>query len=477
MFSTSILTTLATAALTFSNLAQASTAACNPLTAATSCSPDKALATSFAEDFNTNSSWFNVVSTSDEVFYTDDGLKLTLAKRFDNPSLKSDFYIMYGKLEVIFKAAEGTGIVSSFYLQSDDLDEVDLEWLGGDDTQVQSNYFSKGNTSTYDRGAYHSVNSPQTTFHNYTIDWQMEQLVWYIDGVAVRTLKNDTSNGYPQSPMYVMMGIWAGGDPSNEPGTIEWAGGETDYSKAPFSMYVKRVVVSDYSSGSEYIYTDKTGSWTSIEAKGGSINGRFDKANDEFDALVDGGSISSESSSYSSTSSSSSSTSSASPSSSTTSAPASSTTSSSSLSSKIHDGLSSSRSRVETVYRSGASSLKSSITSRIKSTYSSLVTRDSDSSEASATPTSDTNSTTSSSTSTSSTFNSSTTLTTATKTDSDGSLDSDDSSNGTSSSKSTHSVSTHESSASAPLSTPVGLKTFKAIITTIGVASIALLFL
>ncbi|CCH41217.1 Xyloglucan endotransglucosylase/hydrolase protein 4 [Wickerhamomyces ciferrii] len=306
---------------------------CNPLKTS-SCSPNKALATSFSTDFKEESSWFHAATVKEQVHYTDEGLKLTLAKRFDNPSVKSNFYIMYGKLEVILKASPGTGIVSSFYLQSDDLDEIDLEWTGTDDTQVQTNFFSKGNTTTYDRGKFHQVDSPQSQYHNYTIDWSLDELVWYVDGQVIRTLKNDTTDGYPQSPMYVVLGIWAGGDPDNAPGTIQWSGGETDYTKVPFNMYVERVVVTDYSSGSEYSYTDNSGDWTSIEAKDGSVNGRHDDAEKEFETLVAGGTISSDQSSSESSSSSDSS---------------SSSSDDDESSSSYHDGLSSSRSRVESV--------------------------------------------------------------------------------------------------------------------------------
>ena len=41
------------------------------------------------------------------------------------------------------KAAPGVGVVSSLVLQSDDLDEVDFEWLGADD-QVRWNNFAAG---------------------------------------------------------------------------------------------------------------------------------------------------------------------------------------------------------------------------------------------------------------------------------------------------------------------------------------------
>lgn len=52
-----------------------------------------------------------------------------------------------------------------------------------------------------------------------------------------------------------------------------WAGGETDYSKGPYTMYLKSMTVTDYSTGSSYRYSDNTGSWQSIVAEGGKVNG------------------------------------------------------------------------------------------------------------------------------------------------------------------------------------------------------------
>ncbi|GMM32123.1 transglycosylase [Martiniozyma asiatica (nom. inval.)] len=267
-----------------------SLATCNPVST-TGCSADAALATSVADDFKEASNNYLPYKAASQIFYGDDGLELTIAKRYDNPSLMSDFYIMFGRLEVSLKSASGKGIISSFFLQSDDLDEIDFEWFGGDISQMQSNYFSKGNTTVYDRGQYHSMADPRADYHNYTLDWTESALTWYIDGTAVRTLTNDSSGGYPQSPMRVFFGIWAGGDPDNSEGTIEWAGGLTDYSDAPFSMYINNLIVSDYSTGDEYSYSDQTGDWTSIVAKNGEVLGRKSEAIKEFAQLVGGSTI------------------------------------------------------------------------------------------------------------------------------------------------------------------------------------------
>jgi beta-glucanase (GH16 family) len=128
---------------------------------------------------------------------------------------------MFGKVEVTLKAAPGAGIVSSVVLQSDDLDEIDWEWLGADSTEVQSNYFGKGQTTTYNRGAFHPNPDNQANFNTYTIDWTADQILWQINGQTVRSLlPANADNQYPQTPMQIKIGAWSGGDSSNAPGTI-----------------------------------------------------------------------------------------------------------------------------------------------------------------------------------------------------------------------------------------------------------------
>jgi beta-glucanase (GH16 family) len=166
------------------------------------------------------------------------------------------------------RAGTGTGIVSSVVLESDDLYEVDWEWLGGYPDEVQTDYFGKGNTTSYDRGGTTNVTDTQSTTHNYTIDWTSEAIVWYVDGTAVRTLNYDDAldgKNYPQTPMRLILGIWAGGDSDNAEGTITWAGGETDYDDGPFTMTVESVSIYNANPASSYTYGDETGDWTSIK--------------------------------------------------------------------------------------------------------------------------------------------------------------------------------------------------------------------
>lgn len=206
------------------------------------------------------------------------GASFTVARGGDAPQLNSLFYIMFGRVEITMKAAPGAGIVSSLVLESDDLDEIDIEWLGANPDEMQSNYFGKGRTTTYNRGQFHAVQGTQAQWIKYTIDWTQDRIVWMAGGKVVRTLtqKDAAEDQYPQTPMRIKFGSWAGGDPStNAPGTVSWARGPTDYSKGPFTMQVQSVVIADYSTGKEYRYKDTSGTWGSIEAVGGAVNGNF----------------------------------------------------------------------------------------------------------------------------------------------------------------------------------------------------------
>lgn len=136
---------------------------------------------------------------------------------------------MFGRYEVTMKAAPGQGIVSTLVLQSDDLDEIDWELLGSYDTQGQTNYFGKGEASTSPRAVSYKL-SDTTYQHTYGVQWTSSQITWSVDGTIVRTLRaQDAFGQYPQTPCRLKIGAWAGGDPSNAPGTIAWAGGDTDY--------------------------------------------------------------------------------------------------------------------------------------------------------------------------------------------------------------------------------------------------------
>ncbi|KAJ8606896.1 hypothetical protein MRB53_040649 [Persea americana] len=255
-------------------LAQTSTD-CNPLK--TTCKSDPGLAqSSFTTDFTSDhSKWTSLPGTS--INYGSNGAEFTISKDGNAPTMQTDFYMFFGKVDVVMQASPGQGIVSSIVLESDDLDEIDWEFVGGDTANVQSNFFGKGDTTTYNRGTYIPVASPQTQFHTYTVEHTSEAITWSIDGNVVRTVPyaSPLANGganFPQTPMRVKLGSWAAGGANSPAGTVQWAGGATDFSKAPFTMIVKSVSITNYNPASSYSYGDNSGSFGSIK-KDGAVSG------------------------------------------------------------------------------------------------------------------------------------------------------------------------------------------------------------
>ncbi|KAL5608563.1 hypothetical protein FOVSG1_003244 [Fusarium oxysporum f. sp. vasinfectum] len=221
--------------------------------------------------------------------YNKKGAKFTIKEETNAPTIATEKYIFFGRVDVELQAAPGQGIVTAIVLQADTLDEIDWECLGGDTTQVQSNYLSKGDTTTYDRGDFHNVTKPLTTFHKYSIEWNKNAVQWIIDGNVVRTLKAAEVKGFPQSPMQIKLGIWCAGGSQTEQGTVDWAEGLTDFSKAPFDAYYKSVTIVDYAGGNgpapksvkEYVYGDNRGSVDSIKVKYGSTLDVEEKKNSD----------------------------------------------------------------------------------------------------------------------------------------------------------------------------------------------------
>ncbi|RMZ78175.1 hypothetical protein DV738_g4080, partial [Chaetothyriales sp. CBS 135597] len=255
---------------------------CNPLN--TTCPPNPALGVSnYTIDFTSSMMSDRVWNTTaGTIRYDEDGAQFVINQRGDSPTVKTNFHIFFGQLEVHLKAAKGQGVVSSIVLQSDDLDEVDWEWIGGNSSYVQTNYFGKGNTSSYGRETWEPVEDAAENFHNYTINWTSEKLEWYVDTKLIRTLDYEEANGgknFPQTPCNVRLGIWAGGDPKNPNGTIEWSGGVVDYGDAPFTMVVSKVRVSDANSGTTYEYGDNSGDWQSIKISNSSAAIKLDGEN------------------------------------------------------------------------------------------------------------------------------------------------------------------------------------------------------
>ncbi|KAI9045436.1 putative extracellular glycosidase [Aspergillus affinis] len=209
------------------------------------CYTDPALGTEHVWHFNSTLDSDLWDMQAGKPTYTKDGADFSIASKGYSILLVSNFYIFFGVMEAHVKMAKGAGIISSVILQSDDLDEIDWEWVGYNTSSVQSDFFCKGNTATSDRGAFHAVDNADTEYHNYTSYWAQDRLEWWIDGSLVRTVNFSDplaayGKNYPQSPCQVK-------------------------SQTPFTMSVQKIRVQDFQAGKEYTYSDQTGSYESIK--------------------------------------------------------------------------------------------------------------------------------------------------------------------------------------------------------------------
>lgn len=207
---------------------------CNPNNS--TCPDDPALGTTFTETYNKTFSEFdprfwNVTAGKSLISFGDEGAELALTKEGDSVTVKSNFYVFWGQVEILFKAAAGTGIISTVITLSDNLDEIDWEIKGGNHTSASNNYYGWGNLTQMNSEYPPLSPGPQDDFHNYTIDWTEERIQYIINGDVVRTVTAHEAGEYPQTPSRIQFGAWCGGC-SESQGTIDWAGGKADWAQA-----------------------------------------------------------------------------------------------------------------------------------------------------------------------------------------------------------------------------------------------------
>lgn len=160
---------------------------------------------------------------------------LTMANGSTGTVLTSTRAVWYGKISATLKTSRTQGVVSSFIIMSGIRDEVDYEFIGSFLEDAQTNYYWQEKFDYVEQNV--SLSNTFENYHTYTIDWKEDSITWEIDGQTGRTLyRADTYNAtsdsfkFPQTPSFVQISIWPGGYASNAQGTINWAGGNVDWS-------------------------------------------------------------------------------------------------------------------------------------------------------------------------------------------------------------------------------------------------------
>ncbi|MDX2470918.1 MAG: family 16 glycosylhydrolase [SAR324 cluster bacterium] len=176
-----------------------------------------------ASDGWANGSPFWVGWTSDQVSYSANHLKIQLDdtgcpnscsdEDYASGELQSLDTFGEGTFQVSLKAVKADGVVTAFFLYTGASegtihDEIDIEFLGKDTTQVQFNYFVDsvgGHEEVIDLGFDASL-----ALHTYTIRRTATSIIWSVDGVAKHSVTATAAAPLPQSDLKVILNFWAG---------------------------------------------------------------------------------------------------------------------------------------------------------------------------------------------------------------------------------------------------------------------------
>lgn len=109
----------------------------------------------------------------------------------------------YGFYSVCMKAADCSGVISSMFIYTGaPWDEIDIEILGKNMTQVQFNYYTNGKGGH--EYLYNLGFDASEDFHEYAFDWQPNSITWYVDGKAIYRATEDI----PSHPQQIMINVW-----------------------------------------------------------------------------------------------------------------------------------------------------------------------------------------------------------------------------------------------------------------------------
>ncbi len=190
----------------------------------------------FASDGWSNGSVFNTVWTADDLTFSNGEMHLGITEaerkafvdgaektfQYTSGEARTTYYYGYGDYEVRMKPTSSGGTASTFFVCTGDYDEwpdgtknpwdeIDIEFLGKDTTQVQFNYFANGvggHEHMYKLGF-----DASKEFHNYGFRWAEDYITWFVDGEPVyRIDKANVKAGetFPKTAGRILMNYWCG---------------------------------------------------------------------------------------------------------------------------------------------------------------------------------------------------------------------------------------------------------------------------
>lgn len=164
----------------------------------------------------------------------DQGLHLSLTpqtsaeNRFLGASIRRDTPSHYGRYEAVLHPARGDGIVTGFFTYTGPHygtrhDEIDIEFLGQDTTQVQVAWFVDGHLRSRKIPlGFDAADHPR----RYAFEWHPDRLRWYVEDTMIFEVTAEESP-LPKEPGYLFANLWA-----VDKSVASWAGVAVDGTSA-----------------------------------------------------------------------------------------------------------------------------------------------------------------------------------------------------------------------------------------------------
>ena len=160
---------------------------------------------------------------------------------------KDKFEITYGKIEARIQLPWGQGLWPAFWLLGNDIEtvgwpacgEIDImEYRGQDVNTVSGTVHGPGYSGGGGIGADYDLPSGRfdTEFHTFTLEWGINYMKWYVDGVLFLSLVPDSLPGdwVYDHPFFIILNVAVGGN---------YVGSPNQYTVFPQTMLVDYVRV------------------------------------------------------------------------------------------------------------------------------------------------------------------------------------------------------------------------------------------
>lgn len=166
-------------------------------------------------------------------------------RQYSSAAITSHKSFLYGRFEAELKPPKVSGFVTGIFLHRDSpRQEIDIEFTGNNPTKMLTNvYYNPGvEGARFDygyRGTPLQIElgfDVSEKFHLYAIEWDQNEIRWFVDNVLVHTRKNWEPTPIPHLPMQFHINLW--------PTKSRELAGKIDDSKLPASLYLKSAKIS-----------------------------------------------------------------------------------------------------------------------------------------------------------------------------------------------------------------------------------------